>query len=114
MSRLTHRARLAVACAFAVTSLAVVVASPAGAATGSLAAASNGFTVTFTGGTTADHADLTLWPVGHTCATTDSPGQATYFMTTDTGAPAGMSIPTSPASFTFDSPMFTLQGEPRS
>ena len=92
------------------SSVALFSSSPAGAATGSLSAISNGVTVTYTGSTTNDNVRLLVWPSGHTCNINDSSLQATYYMTSDASSPSGMQLAASPASLTFGSAAFTLNG----
>ncbi|CAB4554640.1 unannotated protein [freshwater metagenome] len=110
MSRLLRPTRLVAAAALVVSSFAIFGASPAGAATGSLTAISNGVTVTYTGSTTNDNVQLLVWPSGHTCTLNDSSMQATYYLTSDASSPSGMQLAASPASLTFGSAAFTLQG----
>ena len=96
--------------ALVVTALAVFGASSAGAASGSLASVTNGVTVTYSGTTANDNVLLTVWPAGHTCALNDPAMQATYYMTSDGSAPSGMQLAASPATLTFGSAAFTLNG----
>ena len=110
MSRFLRPTRLVAAAALVVSSFALFSSSPAGAATGSLSAISNGVTVTYTGSTTGDSVALLVWPSGHTCNINDSSLQATYYMTSDAGAPSGMQLAASPASLTFGSAAFTMNG----
>lgn len=110
MSRLLRPTRLVAAAALVVSSFALFSSSPAGAATGSLSAISNGVTVTYTGSTTNDNVQLIVWPSGHTCNINDSSLQATYYMTSDASSPSGMQLAASPASLTFGSAAFTLNG----
>ena len=110
MSRFLRPTRLVAAAALVVSSFALFSSSPAGAATGSLSAISNGVTVTYTGSTTNDNVQLLVWPSGHTCDINDSSLQATYYMTSDASSPSGMQLAASPASLTFGSAVFTLNG----
>lgn len=110
MSRLLRPSRLLAAAVLAASSVALFSSSPAGAATGSLTAISNGVTVTYTGSTTNDSVQLLVWPSGHTCNINDSSQQATYYMTSDASSPSGMQLAASPASLTFGSAAFTLNG----
>ena len=66
MSRFLRPTRLVAAAALVVSSFALFSSSPAGAATGSLTAISNGVTVTYTGSTTNDNVELLVWSSGHT------------------------------------------------
>jgi len=110
MSRFLRPSRLLTAVVLVASSVALFSSSPAGAATGSLTAISNGVTVTYTGSTTNDNVQLTVWPSGHTCSLNDSSMQATYYMTSDSSSPSGMQLAASPASLTFGSAAFTLNG----
>ena len=110
MSRFLRPSRLLAAVVLFVSLVGLFSSSPAGAATGSLSAISNGVTVTYTGSTTNDNVQLTVWPSGHTCSLNDSSMQATYYMTSDSSSPSGMQLAASPASLTFGSAAFTLQG----
>ncbi len=110
MSRFLRPTRLVAAAALVVSSFALFSSSPAGAATGSLTAISNGVTVTYTGSTTNDNVELLVWSSGHTCNINDSSLQATYYLTSDANSPSGMQLAASPASLTFGSAAFTLQG----
>ena len=110
MSRLLRPSRLLAAVVLVASSVALFSSSPAGAATGSLSAISNGVTVTYTGSTTNDNVQLLVWPSGHTCNINDSSLQATYYMTSDASSPSGMQLAASPASLTFGSAAFTLNG----
>lgn len=110
MVRLLRPSRLVAAVVLVASSFALFSSSPVGAATGSLSAISNGVTVTYTGSTTNDNVQLLVWPSGHTCTINDSSLQATYYMTSDAGSPSGMQLAASPASLTFGSAAFTLNG----
>jgi hypothetical protein len=110
MSRFLRPSRLLAAVVLFVSLVALFSSSPAGAATGSLTAISNGVTVTYTGSTTNDNVQLTVWPSGHTCSLNDSSMQAIYYMSSDASSPLAMQLAASPASLTFGSAAFTLQG----
>ena len=108
MSRFPRLTRYVAAAALAASTLTVLSTSPASAATGSLAAASNGFTVTWTGTGPNDMTQLMMWSTPHTCSTNDSPLQANYVLYGDPTAPANMQLSASPASYTFGSAVFDL------
>jgi len=110
MSRLLRPSRLVAAAVLLASSVALFSSSPAGAATGSLTAISNGVTVTYTGSTTNDRVELLVWSSGHTCSLNDSSMQAIYYMSSDASSPLAMQLAASPASLTFGSAAFTLQG----
>ena len=110
MVRILRPTRIAAAAALVVSTFAVFGASPAGAASGSLASASNGVTVTYSGTTQNDHVDLLAFGSGHTCSINDPAMQATYYMTSDPTSPQAMQLAASPVTLTFGSSAFTLQG----
>ena len=110
MSRFLRPSRLLTAVVLVASSFALFSSSPAGAATGSLASVTGGVTVTYTGTTSNDNVLLTVWPAGHTCVLNDPAMQATYYMTSDGSAPSGMQLAASPATLTFGSAAFTLNG----
>lgn len=110
MVRILRPTRLVAVAAFVVSSFAVFGATPAGAATGSLTAVSGGVTVTYTGSTNNDFVELLVWPSGHTCDLNDAAIQATYYMMSDPTAPPAMQLAASPATLTFGSAAFTLNG----
>ncbi len=109
MSRFPRLSRFAAVTALAVSTVTVFSASPAVAATGSLAAASNGFTVTWTNPTPGtDFAVLLMFTGTHSCANI-SPADfntATYGMYGDSSFPASVRIAPSPATYTFGSPAY--------
>ena len=113
MSRFPRLSRFAAVAALAVSTVTVFAASPASAATGSLTAASNGFTVTYTNPTPGtDFAVLLMFTGTHSCANL-SPGDfntATYGMYGDSTFPAQVRIAASPASYTFGSPAYGSGG----
>lgn len=89
MSRFPRLARYAAVGALAASALTVFSSAPAGAAAGSLVAASNGFTVTITSGNSAgDYGAVYLYPSPHTCATNDNPMTATLNWSSSNGAQA--------------------------
>lgn len=110
MSKVLRPKSAIAAFAIVVSALAVFGASSAGAASGSLAAVTNGVTVTYTGSTTNDNVQLTVWPSGHTCSLNDSSLQATYYLTSDASSPPAMQLAASPATLVFGSAAFTLNG----
>lgn len=110
MSHLLRPTRALAAFALVVSAFALFGATPAGAASGSLAAVTNGVTVTYTGSTTNDNVQLTVWPSGHTCSLNDSSLQATYYLTSDASSPPAMQLAASPATLVFGSAAFTLNG----
>jgi len=110
MSLVRRPTRAVAVFALVVSSFAVFGASPAGAATGSLTAITNGVTVTYTGSAPNDNVQLLVWPSGHTCSLNDPFMQAIYYMTSDFTAPPAMQLAASPTSLTFGSAAFTLNG----
>ena len=110
MSKVLRPSRLLAAVVLVASSVALFSSSPAGAATGSLASVTGGVTVTYTGSTANDNVQLTVWPSGHTCSLNDSSMQATYYLNSDASSPPGMQFAASPATLTFGSAAFTLNG----
>lgn len=106
MVRILRPTRLVAAAALVISTFAVFGASPAGAATGTLAAASNGLTVTVTSGTSAnDFASLFLFNAPHTCTTNSNPNQANLAIsfTSSSAAVQGVIQLNTPTLITFGS-----------
>lgn len=106
MVRILRPTRLVAAAALVISTFAVFGASPAGAATGTLAAASNGLTVTVTSGTLAnDFASLLLFNAPHTCTTNSNPNQANVAIsfTSSSAAVQGVIQLNTPTLITFGS-----------
>ena len=110
MVRILRPSRFVAAAALVVSTFAVFGASPAGAASGSLASASNGVTVTYSGTASNDNVELLAFGSGHTCSINDPAMQASYYMTSDPTSPPAMQLAASPVTLTFGSSAFTLQG----
>jgi hypothetical protein len=102
MSHMYRSLRYATATALVVSSL-LLMSSPAGAATGSMTADSNGLTVTVTSGNTAnDYAVLLLFAAPHTCTSSTNPTGAIAF-TSSSAAQYGLIPLNAPTSITFGS-----------
>ena len=106
MSRFPLLTRYVAAAALAASTLTVLSTSPASAATGSLAAATNGVTVTVTAGNSAsDFAFLGLFNAPHTCTTSSNPSQANLSVSfsSSSGAQIGLIPLNTPTLITFGS-----------
>lgn len=110
MTLLTRLTRFGAVAVLAASSLSLLATNPAGATeSGTLTAAANGFTVTYTGvGSNTSGVQMGMFPSGHTCSISDSPPDAAYFMTDVTAAPPPLLFASSPTTFTFGSPIGSI------
>jgi hypothetical protein len=105
MSTLRRSGRFALVGALAVSLSTILMPITAGAvSTGTVTAITNGVTVTYSSPNTgSDEVFVMIYASPHTCAASDNPGTATYFLMSENAGPSYIRLGASPRTLEFGS-----------